>query len=515
MAPLLEIRNVSKRFLAVQALNDVSLTLNSAEVLALVGENGAGKSTLIKVLSGAVGPDSGELLLDGEPAAIAGPRDAEGHGISTVYQEFNLLPTLSVAENLLFGRYPTKRGVIDWRALYAAAEELLDSLGVRIPVRAQVSSLSIAEQQLIEIAKALHRRVRILILDEPTAVLGGADIDELFRMVRALKDAGVGVIFISHRLDEIFGLADSYAVLKDGQLVDAGRLVDTDHDRLVASMVGRQLGRVQELPRHSHEAREVLRVEGLNRAGVLRDVSFSLAAGEVVGVAGLRGAGRTELARAIFGADRIDSGVISVKGREVRVKSPTAAVHHGMGLVPEDRATQGLLTNLSTAQNVSLVNLVRSRPRTLHPTQERRAADAYRSKLSLRVADVRAPVRMLSGGNQQKVVLAKWLEAGVEILILDEPTRGIDVASKRDVYALINELCAAGVGVLLISSELEEIVQLSHRVLVMHKGRIAAELSREEASEEAILTYAVGGTRLLDADADAVVEQGQAKGVPN
>jgi ABC-type sugar transport system ATPase subunit len=508
MPPALEIRNVSKRFLAVQALDNVSLRLDGGEILAVVGENGAGKSTLIKILSGAVRPDAGDFLLDGKPAAIANPRDAERHGISTVYQEFNLLPTLSVAENLLFGRYPIKRGAIDWRGLYREAKALLDSLGVRIPVRRQVSTLSIAEQQLIEIAKALHRRVRILILDEPTAVLGGADIEELFRMVRALKEAGVGTIFISHRLDEIFGLADRYAVLKDGLLVDEGRVEDTNHDRLVASMVGRQIGRVQSAPEGTQQAQEVLRVERLSRQGVLRDVSFRLAAGEVLGVAGLRGAGRTELVRAIFGADRIDSGAISIMGRPVKVKSPVTAVRNGMGLVPEDRAAQGLLTNLSTAQNVSLVQMIRARPWRLNPKRERQVADGYRGKLNLRVADVRAPVRVLSGGNQQKVVLAKWLEAGVRVLILDEPTRGIDVASKSDVYALIHELCSAGVGVLLVSSELEEVVQLSHRVLVMHKGRISAELSREAATEEAILSYAVGGTRLLDADTDAVVEQG-------
>jgi ABC-type sugar transport system ATPase subunit len=497
-APLLEMRGISKRFPGVHALDDVSLDVESGEVLALVGENGAGKSTLIKILSGALQPDTGEVLIDGERARIGTPADAERYGIVTVYQEFNLFPALSVAENLLFGQYPRNGPAIDWRECRREAGRFLAEMQVHLDPDRPVSELSIAEKQMLEIAKALHRSVRIMILDEPTAVLGGRDVDELMRVVHSLRELGVGVIFISHRLDEIFGLAERYVVLKDGKRVDMGNVADVDHAHIISKMVGRDFG---ELPVHAPRTgppEEVLRVENLTRAGELHDVSLSLHKGEVLGIAGLRGAGRTELARAIFGADPIDSGRVFVRGRKVKIKSPGDAIRHGIGLVPEDRSTQGLLKNLSTAQNIPLARMMARARRLISPRRERRLAERYVRELNIRVPDVSSLVSTLSGGNQQKVVLAKWLEAGPSVLILDEPTRGIDVGSKREIYEIVRRLCDEGLGVVVISSELPEVIQISDRILVMHQGGVAAEIDRSQANEELIMSHAVGGNSVFN-----------------
>jgi ABC-type sugar transport system ATPase subunit len=508
--PVLETRQVSKRFGRVQALRNVNLALLEGQVLAVVGENGAGKSTLIKILSGAHRADSGEILMNGEHIDLATPVDAEHRGVVTVYQELNLFPALSVAENLLFGHYPKRGSFVNWRKLRQEAEHFLASLGVHVPVDKPVSSLSIAHQQLLEIAKALHRKARVLILDEPTAVLGGEDADALMEIVRTLKDHGVAVIFISHRLSEIFGLADRYLVLKDGVQVDEGPISQTDHDDLVAKMVGRELLGLSHRPAPQEDKRELLRVKNLRRAGTFRDIGFSLHAGEVLGVAGLRGAGRTEVVRAIFGLDPIDEGQIFVRGKEVTISSPNAAVELGMGLVPEDRKTQGLLLNLSVAQNVALAS-VGSRPplKPIVPLNERRAAREYVQSLGIRLDDVRQPVKDLSGGNQQKVVIAKWLEAGSSILLLDEPTRGVDVGSKREIYEIIRKLCDAGAGVILVSSELPEVLEMSDRILVMHQGQIGAIIDRKDASEQAIMRHAVGAQshlHLSDETEDVLTE---------
>ena len=489
---MLEMRNVSKAFPGVRALDDVSLDVRAGEVLALVGENGAGKSTLIKILAGAQQPDSGTILLDGEPVRIATPADAERLGIVTVYQEFNLFPSLTVAENLMFGSYRKSGWLIDWRATRREAVRALTEMHVHLDPDRPVSGLSVAEKQILEIAKALHRRVRVLVLDEPTAVLGGSDVDSLMTTIRSLRERGVGVIFISHRLEEIFDIADRYLVLKDGTRTDAGDVSQVDAAQIVSKMVGRTLEALDARP--AREAREeVLRVEELNRAGVLHDISFSLAAGEVLGIAGLRGAGRTELARAIFGADPHDSGRIFVRGRETTIGSPGAAIAKGIGLVPEERKTQGLLMNLSTVQNIPLVQMVATHARIVRPLREEALAKRHVKDLRIRVGDTGASVATLSGGNQQKVVLAKWLESGASILIFDEPTRGIDVGSKREIYELIRRLCDEGFGIIVISSELPEILQVSDRVLVMHAGEIAAELDRANATEELIMSHAVGG----------------------
>jgi ABC-type sugar transport system ATPase subunit len=489
-SPLLEGRGLGKTYARVTVLNGVSFTLAPAEILALVGENGAGKSTLIKILSGAIQADPGsEVLIDGRPVTLHAPEDADRNGIVTVYQEFSLFPDLSITENLFFGEFVRTSRPISWGHLHGRAEELLASMDVHLPVRRRVSSLSVADRQMVEIAKALHRRARVMILDEPTAVLGGRDVDRLLEMVRQLKARGVAVIFVSHRLNEIFGLADSYLVLRDGQQVARGAIAQTNADELVRNMVGRQIAKTggrEDIP--SGDA-ELLRVDGLTRAGVLHDVSFTVHSGEVVGIAGLRGAGRTELVRAIFGADRIDAGRIYVGGQEKRICAPHAAIGAGLGLVPEDRGTQGLFKNLSALQNMFMAS---TRGRVIDHRSEKRRARSHVERLKIRLPGLSTLVGRLSGGNQQKVVLAKWLEAGVRVLLLDEPTRGIDVASKAQIYSLVRELCRNGVGIVLISSELPEVLENSDRVLVMHRGTIAVELPHALATEEAVISYAVG-----------------------
>ncbi|MDX6626103.1 MAG: ribose transport system ATP-binding protein [Solirubrobacterales bacterium] len=496
-APRLQMRSVSKRFVGVPALSDVSLEVDEGQILALVGENGAGKSTLIKILSGAVQADEGEILIGGRPTSIGTPGAAERLGIATVYQELNLFPSLSVAENLLFRRYPKRGAFIDWRRSDREAERFLGVIGLELPANRLVSELSIAERQMLEIAKALHRQARILILDEPTAVLGGSDVDRLLEMVRGLRDHGVATIFISHRLDEIFGFADRYLVLKDGAEAGHGPLADVDADRLVSMMVGRELDDLSAPPAVPQPRQELLRVEGLSRRGVLSDISFDLARGEVLGVAGLRGAGRTEMARAIFGADPIDAGDVFVEGERIRVRTPAGAIANGIGLVPEDRGSQGLFRNLSTSENVTVAALAAGKWHLVSPSGERELASRFKQSLNIRVADLGAPVMTLSGGNQQKVVLAKWLEAGVKVLILDEPTRGIDVGSKREIYDVIRGLSGEGVGVILISSELPEVLEMSNRILVMRQGSVVAELSAAEATEEKIMAQAVGSDSTL------------------
>lgn len=491
MTQRLELHGLSKHFVGVQALDDVGFSVAPGEVVALIGENGAGKSTLIRILSGAHAPDAGTIAVDGRTVTINGPADAERLGIATVYQELSLFPDLSVTENLLFGRFPGGP-ILNWRAARREAEAFLTDLGLHVNVDDRVRQLGIAEKQMLEIAKALYRDAKIVILDEPTAVLGGEDVEHLLRLVRDLAARDVSVLFVSHRLDEVFDLADTYVVLKDGRLTGTGRIADTDHDDLVAKMVGREFTRS---PRPTDDVLgdTVLEVEGLTRAGVLDDVSFSVRSGEILGLAGLRGAGRTEVARAVYGADPLDSGTVTVNGRPLVRNSPLRAIRAGVGLVPEERKSEGLFIALSTAVNIPMVRTFKSGKMLASPAAERRTAAEYVRRLRVKVANIAAPVGTLSGGNQQKVVLAKWLDAGADVLILDEPTRGIDIGAKQEIYALIQELCAQGLAIVLISSELPEVLALSHRILVMCQGRVAAELDVAEASEEKIMSHAVGG----------------------
>ncbi|PLR81256.1 sugar ABC transporter ATP-binding protein [Bacillus sp. V33-4] len=490
---LLEMRGISKSYSGVTVLNNINLKINAGEILTLVGENGAGKSTLIKILAGVIQADSGEILINDKIIKFNSPLEAVNQEVITVHQELSLFPHLSVAENLFYNQYQKKAGLIEWRKMRKEAEKFLHDLKLYLPVEKPVFSLSIAEQQMLEIARAFYQKAKIMILDEPTAVLGGDDVEQLLDMIRLLKKRGVAIIFISHRLKEIFVLADRYLVLKDGEQIDDGWIRDTNPDDLVSKMVGRKIQQVIPEKLYKDEKEELLRVEGLSRTGVLHDINFSLYKGEILGIAGLRGAGRTEVARAIFGADPINSGKIFIKGKEIKITSPKCAIKQGIGLVPEDRKGQGLFKNLSALQNISIAKLSFSKTNWIQSRKERTIAKDYVEKLKIKLPHLDVLVGSLSGGNQQKVVLAKWLETGAFILFLDEPTRGIDVGSKAQIYSVMRELCQAGIGIVLISSELPEILENCNRILVMHNGEISGELDRADATEEKIMKYAVGG----------------------
>ncbi len=488
---LLRIEGLRKTFPGVVALDAVDFDLRRGEVHVLLGENGAGKSTLIKMLSGAYRPDSGRIVADGREVRIHSTRDAERLGITTIYQEFNLVPDLTVAENIFLGRQPRRFGLIDRRRMEADAEKLLERVGLRISPRARVRELGIARLQMVEIAKALSLDARVLIMDEPTAVLTSEEVDRLFRIVRRLRDDGVGIVFITHHLEEIAALGDRVTVLRDGRSIDQVP-ASTPEGELVRLMVGRSIE--QQYPRQRPETGEpLLSVRGLTRGGVFHDVSFEVRAGEVVGLAGLVGAGRTEIARAVFGADPYDTGTVDVLGKKLPGHDVTAAMRAGIGLVPEDRKGQGLLLDASVQENLGLVTL-RSATRAgiVDLTSQRIAAARIAEQLGVRMADLAQHVRTLSGGNQQKVVIGKWLLADTRVLILDEPTRGVDVGAKVEIYQLINELTASGHAVLMISSDLPEVLGMSDRVLVMAQGRIAGELPAHEATQDAVMALAVG-----------------------
>jgi len=493
--PLLQMKGISKSYPGVQALNNVDFEVEAGEVHALVGENGAGKSTLMKILAGAEPRDSGEILLNGRPVGDLTPQKALELGIGMVHQEFNLVPYLSAAENIFLGREPRSRipGFIDFKTMYREAQRIVDSLGANFDVRRPVASLSVAQQQMVEIAKATSQNAVIIAMDEPSATLTEHELESLFRLIRSLKASGIGIIYISHRLEEISQIADRVTVLRDGQLVGTRRVSEVSREDLIRMMVGRELKDM--IPKQPAPiGGEVLRVEHLSRTGVLHDINLTVRAGEILGIAGLVGAGRTELARAIFGADPIDSGKIYLFGQEVKITSPQAAIRHGIGLVPEDRKQLGLVLQMVVRENISLANLKElSIAGFVNRRRERTAADQFVRELRIRTPSVEQRVRNLSGGNQQKVVLAKWLFTRSKVLIFDEPTRGIDVGSKVEIYQLMNELAAKGVAIIMISSELPEILGMSDRILVMHEGRIAGELSREEATQEKIMHLATGG----------------------
>lgn len=494
-APLLEMLHISKQYPGVRALDDVSFELKHGEVHALLGENGAGKSTLIKILSGVQTADQGEIRIEGQPVIIDSPQKAMDLGISTIYQEFNLVPYLSAAENIFLGREPQGAlpGFVDFKTLYRDAQQLLDRIRARFDVRTPVNRLSVAQQQMVEIAKALGRKTKILVMDEPTATLTEHEIEALFDLISQLRSEGISVIYVSHRLEEIFEICDRATVLRDGRYVATHNVAELTREEIIRLMVGRELK--EAIPKVKVEVGPpVLRVKNLNRKGVLHDISLEVHRGEIVGLAGLVGSGRTETARAIFGADPIDSGVIEIEGKPVRIRSPRDAIRAGIGMVTEDRKQQGLVLGMPVRSNNTLTNLQDvSTAGFIQMRQERGVAEKYREELSIKTPTIEQTVRNLSGGNQQKVVLAKWLFAGVKVLILDEPTRGIDVRAKSEIYELMNELAARGVGILMISSELPEILGMSDRILVMHEGRIVGELSREEATQEKIMHLATGG----------------------
>ncbi|RBM20517.1 D-xylose ABC transporter ATP-binding protein [Prauserella sp. PE36] len=491
--PLLELRDVTKSFQAVRALRGVSLALRAGEVHALAGENGAGKSTVVRIIGGEHQPDSGEVLLDGEPVRFSSPREAQQRGVAVIHQEPIQFPDLSVAENVFMGRQPLRPGRrIDRRAMHRRASEVFEQLGVPIDPARQTRGLSIADQQIIEIAKALVADARTIVMDEPTAALSAVEAERLFRVARGLAERGAALLFISHRLDEMYALCDRVTVLRDGSFVVTERMDDIDNDTLVRRMVGRSVEQL--FPKRDTEVGdEVLVVDGLTRAGVYRDISFSVRRGEIVGLAGLVGSGRSEVVRAVFGVDDRDSGTVTVNGKPLPKSKPRTAIEQGIALVPEDRREQGLVLELSIERNASLARLKQVSPGGLtRQSRERELARTWGERLSLKFGRLSDPAATLSGGNQQKVVLGKWLATEPSVLIVDEPTRGIDIGAKVEVHALLSDLAAEGMAVLLISSELPEVLGMADRVLVMHEGRITAELSRDEATEESVMYAATG-----------------------
>jgi rhamnose transport system ATP-binding protein len=491
-APLLSLRNASKSFGAVRALEDVSIDLFAGEVHSLLGENGAGKSTLVKIFAGVHPPDAGSIQVGGRTALIDGPADARDAGIAVIYQEPILFADLTVEENIFIGRQPLTGGRrIDRRAMRAHVSEIFERLGVGLDPGRIARGLSIAEQQIVEIGKALSLEAKVIVMDEPTAALSAVEVARLFRVVESLRSEGAAVLFISHRLEEIFQICQRVTVLRDGRLVLSRELEGVTADDLVRAMVGRDI--VVRESEQQAAGDTVLRVERLTREGFFTDISFEVRAGEIVALAGLVGAGRSEVACAIFGIDRYDAGAVTVNGRRLRRASPTAAMAAGIGLVPEDRRQQGLVMDLSIARNVALTSLGRLRRFGLiRSAAERRFAADWAVRLRLKYGRLSDPANSLSGGNQQKVVLAKWLGREPRLLIVDEPTRGIDVATKAEVHRLLDELAAQGVAVLMISSELPEVLHVADRILVMRERRLVAELTHAEATEERIVAAATG-----------------------
>lgn len=486
--PVLTLSHASKAFAGVHALRDVSLELFAGEAHALVGENGAGKSTLVKILGGVQRPDSGLLTIAGETVHLSGPGDAADRGVTVIFQEPTLFPDLSVAENVFIGRQPMRSGRrIDHAAMEREVDAVFKRLGVPIDPERIARGLSIAEQQLVEIAKALTRRARVLIMDEPTAALSPVEAQRLFGVVETLRAEGAAVVFISHRLEEVFALCQRVTVLRDGQLIRSSLLEGLTEEDLIRAMVGRDL--VAGSHRAHTPGATVLDVEHLTHEGVFVDISFEVRSGEVVALAGLVGSGRSEVARAIFGIDRYDAGSVMINGTALRRGSPTAAMSAGVGFVPEDRRQQGLVMEMSVSRNIALASMARLRNRLglILGAKERRFGADWAQRLQVKYGKATAPVSLLSGGNQQKVVLAKWLARSPKLLIVDEPTRGIDVGTKAEVHRLISSLAEDGVAVLAISSELPEVLTLADRVLVMREGRLAASMTREQASEAAII----------------------------
>jgi rhamnose transport system ATP-binding protein len=498
--PTVELLGISKGFGAVQALQNVDLSLYPGEVHALVGENGAGKSTLVKILAGVHRPDTGSLKIDGHEVELRGPAQAQSQGIAVIHQEPTLFPDLDVAENVYMGRQPRDRiGRVDWKRMYRDVQDLLSSLDVQLNLYTPVRGLSVADQQLVEIAKALSLQARVLVMDEPTAALSRHEVDELFAIVRQLRQRGVAILFISHRLDEIFALADRITVLRDGSHVITALTNELTPETTIRHMVGRELSSL--FPKSAAEIGEVvLDVKHLTRTGVFSDIGFQLRRGEILGFAGLVGAGRTEVARVLFGIDRADAGEVRIKGELVHIASSQAAMRHGIAYVPEDRHQQGLVLDFTIAANMTLPILSQvSRFGLMDQRQEHTLADGYARQLQVRSSGLDQLVKSLSGGNQQKVVLAKWLATDPSVLILDEPTRGIDIGAKAEVHRIISDLAARGLAIILISSELPEVLAMADRVLVMHEGRITGEFDRSEADQEKVMFAATGQDREGDA----------------
>ncbi|GAA2729384.1 sugar ABC transporter ATP-binding protein [Cellulomonas aerilata] len=489
--PTLELRDVRKAFGPVVALRSGTLVVHPRSIHALVGENGAGKSTLVKVVAGVHRRDAGEFLLQGRSVDFGSTAESKAQGVAVIYQEPTLFPDLSVTENIFMGRQPLGAGRrIDRAAMYAEAERLFARLGVHIDPRRPAEGLSIADQQIIEIAKAISLDASLLIMDEPTAALSGIEVERLFAVARSLRDEGRALVFISHRFDEVFALCDTVTVMRDGEYISTHATAETTVDEMVAAMVGRDVAELFPKTPAAIGA-PVLEVQGLTSVGVFDDVSFTVRAGEIVGLAGLVGAGRSEVARAVFGVDRYHSGTVHVNGTAVPGGKPRAAIRAGMALIPEDRRKQGLVIDASVARNVGgVIRSALARTGLLTARTENRAAAPWASRLEVKTNALDMTAATMSGGNQQKVVIAKWLATDPKVLIIDEPTRGIDVGTKSEVHRLLSELAGRGLAILMISSELPEVLGMADRVLVISEGRITADLDRDDATPEAVMLAA-------------------------
>ncbi len=490
---ILKVKGISKTFPGVKALDNVSFNIERGTIHGLVGENGAGKSTLIKILGGIYYPDSGEIEMNGvSRSRFATPIEARRAGISLVHQEIKLSEPLSVAENMFLGNLMLKgRQMVDWKGMRKRAQEIVEELDMDMDVDAPVESLTVAKKQVVAIMQAINNESELLIMDEPSAVMTERELDTMFNIIKQLREKGITIIYISHRLDEVFQICNNVTVLRDGMHIDTRPVADVTKKQLISMMVGREMG--QEFPKEKAEIGEVvLEVKNLNRGKVLKDISFSVRKGEVFGISGLVGAGRTELARAILGIDRIDSGEIYVRGRKINYRTFEDAIKDGLGLIPEDRKLQGLIQIMTVKENLTLVNLKRViKAGVINNTLEEEQSKEYVKKLNVIAPSLDTEVQYLSGGNQQKVVIAKWLFQESDILFLDEPTRGIDVGAKAEIYRLINEMVKSGKTVIMISSELPEILGMCDRIMVMHEGRKVGEMDAEEATQEKIMALCV------------------------
>lgn len=495
MQPLLYMRDISKSFPGVQALKAVELIVYPGEILGLLGENGAGKSTLMKILNGVYPADHGVIEWNGHPISIDSPAHAQRVGIAMIHQELALIPYLDAAKNIYLGREPRGwlPGTIQWQKLYVDAEEQMREIGIDLPMRTPVRFFSLAQQQMIEVAKALSLNARLIVMDEPTSSLTDREVEKLFAQMRQLRARGVSIIFISHRLEEVLEICDRITVLRDGELVSSRSVAEVTTNQIIQMMVGRELDQTAEKRQHEPSAEVILQVRGLCRGNVIRDVSFDLHRGEILGVAGLVGAGRTELAQTLFGVHPATKGEIVLEGRPLRIQRPAQAIENGIGFVPENRKEEGLFLGLSVSENIVIAKLKQLvaglfvRWGIVRQTSER-----YTKTLNIRTPSIQQTVRNLSGGNQQKVVIAKWLTMNPKILILDEPTRGIDVNAKAEIHRLIRNLADEGVGILVISSELPEVINISDRIIVMHQGSIAGEFDAATVSQHELMQSAVG-----------------------
>jgi ribose transport system ATP-binding protein len=501
--PLLVMEGITKVFPGVVALAGASLRVGRGEVHALVGQNGAGKSTLVKVLNGAYRRDGGSVILDGQPIDFRSPRQAQEHGVSTIYQEINLVPFRSVAENIFLGREPRRFGFIDWPRINRESREILDRLGVHVDVRQPLMTYNVAIQQMIAIARAVSTNAKIVVMDEPTSSLDDGEVETLFEVIRGLKERGVSVVYISHRLDELHEVGDRITIMRDGITILERPLTAITKLEIVARMLGKELGEVRQTGatgfrerRTRITGRPLLEATGLKRRRVLQDASVTVHAGEIVGLAGLLGSGRTEVARAVFGADQVDSGEIDFDGKPARFGAPGDAIRAGLGFCTEDRKAEGIIPYMSVRENLTLAALPRLADNGIvDPEKQRQVVDRFIARLGIKTAGPDQPIRELSGGNQQKVLLARWLCLNPRLLILDEPTRGIDVGAKAEIQELIDELADQGLGVLMISSEIEEIVEGSDRVTVLRDGRTVADFDHEQINQDAVITAMAHGAK--------------------